>query len=125
MNGELTSNLSPKVFWLLIGTNDLGEDRCSVESIVAGNIGIVLELQRRRPTSKILVNSLLPRTQSPDGTLGPMWQSIQSINQILESYIQPMENVHFFNATNLFLKDYLTIDMRLMPDLLHPSAYGS
>jgi lysophospholipase L1-like esterase len=60
-----------------------------------------------------------------DGKLGHLWQDIQSINQHLESYVQQLENVHFFNATGLFLLNDSNIDTKLMPDLVHPSALGS
>jgi lysophospholipase L1-like esterase len=119
------ARLTPKVFWLLVGTNDLGEDHCSVESIVAGNLRIVQELQRRRQNVKIVINLLLPRTTDEDGRLGPIWQTIQSINQLLYFYAETMKNVYISNATDLFLRNELTMDVELMPDLLHPSAAGS
>jgi lysophospholipase L1-like esterase len=124
-NGELPNNLNPTVWWLLIGTNDLGEDHCSVESIVAGNLAIIKEIQRRRPDSKIVLNSLLPRTRQEDGSLDGLWGRIVEINRCLEGFAQRMEGVDFFNATNIFLNDEGDIDLDLLPDLLHPSGTGS
>ena len=92
---------------------------------MAGNLRIVQELQRRRRNVKIVINLLLPRTTDEDGRLGPMWQTIQSINRLLYFYAGTMKNVYIFNATDLFLRNEFTMDVELMPDLLHPSAAGS
>jgi lysophospholipase L1-like esterase len=124
-NGELPTNLNPKVWWLLIGTNDLGDDICSVESIVAGNLAIIKEIQERRPDSKIVLNSLLPRTRREDGSLDDWWERIVEINQCLKGFAQRMEGVEFFNATSIFLNDEGDIDLDLLPDRLHPSGMGA
>lgn len=124
-NGELPKHLNPTVWWLLIGTNDLGSDNCSVESIVAGNLAIIKEIQRRRPNSTIVLNSLLPRTMHSDGSLDHLWARIVEINRCLEGFAQRMEGVEFFNATNIFLNDQGDIELDLLPDLLHPSGTGA
>lgn len=124
-NGELPTNLNPKVWWLLIGTNDLGADNCSVESIVAGNLAIIKEIQRRRPDSKIVLNSLLPRTQREDGIIDDLWGQIVEINHRLEGFAQRMEGVDFFNATSIFLNDKGDIKLDLLPDRLHPNGQGA
>jgi lysophospholipase L1-like esterase len=124
-NGELPKILNPKVWWLLIGTNDLGADNCSVESIVAGNLAIIKEIQRRRPDAKIVLNSLLPRTQREDGSLDDLWGQIDAINRCLEGFAQRMEGVDFFNATDIFLNDEGDIELDLLPDRLHPSGTGA
>jgi lysophospholipase L1-like esterase len=124
-HGELANNLNPKVWWILIGTNDLDVDHCSIESIVAGIYTIIQEIQRRRPTTQIIVNSILPRTNSRDGSLGSLWGDITQINHHLECLAHMTERVEFFNATELFLRNDTAIDLNLMRDRLHPSAAGS
>jgi hypothetical protein len=54
-------DLKPRVFWHLIGTNDLGRQLCNVDAIVAGNIAMAEELMSLRPNSTIIINSLLSR----------------------------------------------------------------
>ena len=108
-----------------MGTNDLCEDDCAMMSIVAGNLGIVQKLRDARPDATVVVNSILPRTFQSDGKLDDLWRTIQSINQQIESYTREMENVGFFNATNLFLADAWHLDVGLLPDLVHPFAAGS
>jgi lysophospholipase L1-like esterase len=114
-NGGI-GDLHPDIFWLLIGTNDIGKDYCSVESIVAGNIAIVAELKSMRPEATVVINSLLPRPAN-------YWQFLSPINDRLECYASITSGVEFFNATDLFADADLTL--HFMPDELHPDAEGS
>lgn len=132
-NGEFPESLNAKVFWLLIGTNDLGGDHCSVESIVAGNIRIVEEIRRRRPKSKVVINSILPRTEPIGVNLwGGMntrrrWSQIMQINARFECYAASSEGgmVEFFNATEVFVEANGTREVReYYADIVHPSAAG-
>lgn len=66
-NGEL-ANYDSKVFWVLIGTNDLGKG-CSENVILLGIIHVVEEIRKMKPDSIVVVNGILPRTNSPDGRL--------------------------------------------------------
>jgi lysophospholipase L1-like esterase len=118
-NGGI-ADLHPNVWWVLIGTNDLGHTGCSEESIVAGNIAIVQELQRLRPTTtttRIVLNSILPRQS--------LFQpSIDRINEGLQCYADSTPGVEFFNATDIFW-DAKNQTLRGLPDQLHPSVEGS
>ena len=113
--GVLGDDLDPKVFWLLVGTNDLGGDACSVEAIVAGNIAIIEELQRLRPHASIVVNGLLPRPPF-------LWFHAKQINQRLQCYAAMMDGVYFFDATDIFLSPEQK--MLHLPDQLHPDEEG-
>merc|ERR1711983_284230 len=66
-NGELPSYLNPKVFWLLLGTNDLAIKQCSEEVVLLGILRVIEELQSLRPDAKIVVNSILPLTDDRKG----------------------------------------------------------
>ncbi len=59
--GELPPTLQSKVFWVLIGTNDLAHSECYDDAVYMGIIGVVEYIQQQRPGSIIVVNSLLPR----------------------------------------------------------------
>jgi lysophospholipase L1-like esterase len=128
-NGELPDTLNAKVFWVLIGTNDFGGDKCNAESIAAGNIRIVQELLTRRPDATIVLNSILPRGprgkdlwRSDDWS----WAQITRINQWLECYAASTDNVTFFNATKLFVLPNTTSTIfDFYEDDVHPSAAGS
>jgi lysophospholipase L1-like esterase len=129
-NGEFPEELEAKVFWILIGVNDLGLDGCSAEAVAAGNIRIVEEIQSLRPSSKIVVNSILPF--SPEGERDedlsehPKWQVASQVNHLLECFADATDNVEFFNATKIFMTDdELHTKRAFYVDAVHPSAKGS
>ncbi len=91
--GELPQELQPKVFWLLIGTNDL-TDNCSEDIVILGILAIVQELRRQRPDSIIVINGLLPRTDWKDGRLigkeqhntSDDYEKQDNVNSVIENY---------------------------------------
>jgi lysophospholipase L1-like esterase len=133
-NGELPSNINPSIFWLLIGTNDIGRTWCSPEMVVLGVIRNVEEILSQRPSSRVVVNGIFPRSFNKDGFVakgGPIkpsvWEDIKVINHELKMYATYRDGVSYFE-TKVFFKDpkapQLQIDQELMPDLLHPSPTG-
>jgi lysophospholipase L1-like esterase len=135
-NGELPVRLNPSVFWLLIGTNDIGNTWCSPELVVIGIIRIVEEIRSKKPAATVVVNALLPRSfhkngyvAKGDGFKVSVWEDLKVINDELKLYANYRDRVEFFE-TSVFFKDSkaltskLQIDHELMPDYLHPSAMG-
>lgn len=134
-NGELPPTLDPRIFVVLIGTNDLGRDWCSPENIVAGIIRVVEELLHQRPHSQVLLHGLLPRTFSAAGylynsggdgdnnigsgsshsTVGGqqqpsddppfVWEDLEAVNDELQRYARYREGVTYF-STDVFFKDF-------------------
>jgi len=109
------------------GTNDIGRDRnCSEETTIQGILNIAQEIQDRKPNATIIINSLLPRSTGPEkGKLGRHWTMIQTINMELSTIIHNIDNLYFFNASDIFLngsKGY--VPKQLMPDFLHPGKEG-
>jgi lysophospholipase L1-like esterase len=128
-NGELPEALGAKVFWILIGTNDLA-NHCTVEAVVAGNIRVVQELQKKRPDATIVLNSILPRgaPRGLDMTHTSLWQNVQRVNQWLQCYADSDQKVEFFNATSLFVLSYDGVVHQVKNyfyDDVHPSEQGS
>jgi lysophospholipase L1-like esterase len=127
-NGEMPTSLGPRVWWLLIGTNDLESGECTPESVLVGIINLVKEISTHNPETIVVINSILPRSGDGSGKLfGNLWNDIVWINERMECYVQAVDRVEFYNATSLFLKndDQQYINETLMPDMLHPSAGGS
>lgn len=124
-------SLKPKVWWVLIGTNDLYSGGCSVQAVLQGIIQIVMEIQRHDANAIVVVNSILPRAgggrRGGSKLASKLWQDIMWINKHMECYVQADPKLDFFNATDLFLmnNDTRYINETLMPDMLHPSAEGS
>jgi len=57
---EMPYDFNPKVWWLVLGMNDLTRMQCSEEIVVLGILRVVEEIRLRKPDAKIVINSLLP-----------------------------------------------------------------
>jgi len=68
-NGEIPRNLNPKIFWLVLGTNDLALRQCSEEVVLLGILRVIEEIQEMKPNTKIVLNSILPMTTDAKGRL--------------------------------------------------------
>lgn len=150
-NGELPDTLQSPIFWMLIGTNDLGNTWCSPDAVVLGILRNVLELRKRHPGSIIVLNALLPRSFAKGGDpyngkkvsskkyLPELYSAILDINRTLKAYAEKHDNVEYFDANHLFFQDGLETDVgmyetgkkkkavinqELMYDFLHPSPKG-
>ena len=53
-------DFNPKVWWIVLGMNDLIRMQCSEEIVVIGILRVVEEIRLRKPDAKIVINSLLP-----------------------------------------------------------------
>lgn len=152
-NGEIPKSLNPKVWWLLIGTNDLGQKECSEEIIFIGIVRIVEEILRRKPDSTVVINGILPRTDRHDGYLvSPSgadyssnssssngsqfdyWPYILTINDELQEYSETHDNVIYVDSSDLFLvqlqnnmfvREDKQLVKELMGDFLHPTTLGT
>lgn len=134
-NGEMPSTLDSKVYWLLIGTNDLEWGGCSPETVLVGNLHLIQTLldrsaKRQNDESAIVVvNGILPRGKE-DLATSVVWEWIQWINARLECFADGMEGVEYFNASSYFLTTDVTdqttrVDPKMMDDYLHPTGAGS
>jgi len=57
---EMPYDFNPKVWWLVLGMNDLTRMQCSEEIVVLGILRVVEEIRLRKPDAKIVINGLLP-----------------------------------------------------------------
>jgi len=119
MNGEL-ENVDPKLFVLMIGTNNTGHRQDPAEETAAG-IELILELLRdRKPAAKILLLSVFPRDESPEGKLRKLNNEInERIAKLADGEI-----IHWIDASSTFLAQDGTLPKEIMPDFLHPQAAG-
>jgi len=132
-NGEMPEDLNPKIWWILIGINDLYQWGCSEEAIVIGVLQVVEEAYNKKPNSTIVINGILPSSRTK-GKLGDIWNKIQNINKELKATCERYNRLFYFDASRIFLQvesigeDDATgqdvIPKHLMPDFLHPSAEG-
>jgi lysophospholipase L1-like esterase len=127
-NGEAPAEFHPRVWWIVIGTNDL-EDKCNADTIVVGHFRLVEQIRKYHPGATIVLNSVLPRNENPDDLfMSPSWQIIQEINLKLECYSNTARGVEFFNATDAFIahrKGKVVVNQQFMKDSVHPNAEGT
>lgn len=123
LNGEMPETLQAKAWWILIGTNDVA-DRCSKESILVGNLAVLEEAMRRKPTSRFILQGLLPRGRErlDNSTL---WQDFRWINAHLECLAEASSQLEFYNGSSLFLTENGNyVNRSRMYDYLHPTLEG-
>ena len=121
-----TTTSSPPIFWVLIGTNDLGNLGCSGDMVLLGVVRIVEEIRLQQPTATVVINGLLPRTSDHGGLLlqnrgkkPALWPIIQSINTELKRYATQRDQVEYFESNAFFHNASLAkgehrIDQKLM-----------
>lgn len=116
-NGNL-EGIKPKVTVVMIGTNNTARD--SVEQIAEGVTAIVKEIQKRVPSTKILLLAVFPRAEKPEA---PVRAKIASINTIIAK-LDDGKRVFFLDINAKFLAEDGTLTKEIMPDFLHPNAAG-
>jgi len=66
-NGEMPDYLNPKIWWIVLGTNDLAMKQCSEEVVLMGILRVIEEILEQKPDAKIVVNSILPMSSDIKG----------------------------------------------------------
>lgn len=117
-NGELIA-MHPKVVVLLIGTNDIGQDR-SPEQAAEGVKTIVSTLRTELPRSQILLLGLLPRARNSSD---PLRLGVTQATDLFKS-VADGSRVRFLDIGASFLRPDRTLNSDLMPDFLHPNREG-
>ena len=69
LHGEIDEQYNPKIWWLILGTNDLAIQECSEEVVLLGILRVIEEIMTRKPKAIIVANSILPMTLQSDGLL--------------------------------------------------------
>jgi lysophospholipase L1-like esterase len=118
-HGELT-DLKPKLFVIMIGTNNTGHRQDPAEQTADGIKRIIELLQINSPASKILLLSVFPRDEKPDG---PLRQLNNKVNSIIQGYADGT-SIQWLDMTSVFLTPDGTLSKETMPDFLHPQAKG-
>jgi len=135
-NGELEFKKSPKVFILLIGTNNTDDRHFkkvhNAEEIFTGTKAIVTTIQKRHPKTKILVLRIFPRGGDDEKGISP--PAFNSSAKCIETCRQAGEltrqladgkKVFWLDINKIFLQEDGSINTELMWDLLHPSPRGA
>ena len=103
-------DLTPAIWWISIGRNDLFRTKCSEEVTLMGIIRVIEEIDNRNDGSTIVINSLLPTTNRVSmqleggGSKNDMWKSIKEINGRLKKFAQRHDHVVFYDANDVFVE---------------------
>jgi len=122
-NGAL-DGISPKLVTLMIGTNNLHEDKKAYppdkpEDIFTGVRAIVSEVRKRLPNTPIVIFSIFPRKA------GPAYGRVKAVNALLPQLANDNPNIHHLNLNRLFLNDKGLQNQSLFDkDLLHLNKQG-
>ena len=118
--GEI-EGLDPKLYVLMIGTNNTGQNHDSDPAETAEGVStIVQQLLVKSPSCKVLLLAIFPRGATADN---PLRKRNSEINTLIAS-LDENERVEFLNINQVFLDEEGNLPKEIMPDLLHPNLKG-
>ena len=130
-NGVLPESINPKVIWILIGTNNFFGDCSTPDTVVSAIMEVALQIRKRKPFTKIVLQGLLPRGDRLGSIeLETGWKLIQETNKRLESIAHILPELYYYGMDeSLFLtqeEGRTIINKKMMQDCVHPTsaAYG-
>ena len=115
-NGEL-DGITPKLCMLMIGTNN-GKD--SADDVVAGITAIVKELQKKSPTTKLLLLAIFPRGEKPNAGR----EKNDKVNAMVAKLDDGGKTVKYLDIGAKLMNEDKTISKEIMPDFLHLTEKG-
>jgi len=114
-NGEL-DGIRPKVVEIMIGTNNVGSN--TPEEIAAGVCAIADRVHSKLPDAKILLMGVFPRSTAGSDQR----KAVEQVNAILAK--TKLSNMTYLDIGPVFLDKKGESPDSVMPDKLHPMAYG-
>jgi len=133
LENGLINNLNPKIWFIMIGTNDLFTNRCSDDFVVASIMNVVKLVSERSPESLFVIHGIMPRLDNLQNTkkqfLGKIWKRAQSINNKLRRFCKKYHNFHYIQGGELMLvpskiTGRARLDVQMMGDGVHPTLAG-
>lgn len=121
-NGEL-DGLSPKVFVVMAGTNNVGSTEVSAaradpEEIALGVKEIIETCRRKAPEAKVVLTAVFPRNDNRSAQ--PV---IREINKRIAEYADG-DQIRYLNINHLLADENGELHKGMMMDGLHPAAPG-
>jgi len=116
--GKELKGIHPKVFIIMIGTNNMGSN--SAEEIADGITAIVHELRHQRPHAHIPLLGVFPRSQKPTDKAR---DKIKDVNHRVAK-LDDGKHVKFLDIGDKFLTENGELTKDVMPDYLHLSPKG-
>ena len=123
-NGEL-DGIKPKVVQLMIGTNNSNGSDNTAEEIADGVKGIIDEIKKKSPSTKVLLLAVFPRNTGKDDAVKKIQKDkIDKVNSIISKLDDGGKSVKFLDIGSKFKDASGALPKELMPDQLHLSEKG-
>jgi lysophospholipase L1-like esterase len=125
--------LNPKIWFIMIGTNDLFTSKCNYDFVLASILNVAKIVSQRYPESLFVLHGIMPRKdnpKAPSDVLGKTWKKAQDVNSQLRKFCKKYRNFYYLQAGDLMLKGSSTrgraqLDSKMMmDDGVHPSLQG-
>ena len=126
-------SLTPKIWWVEIGINDLVTTSCSEELTLMGILRVVEELLNKHDDATIVISSIIPTATSSKLQLegkyahNNLWPAIKLVNSRLQVFAQNHPGVKFFDAHDILTDQRgknLYMNKNAFEDKFHLSAAG-
>jgi lysophospholipase L1-like esterase len=126
-------SLNPKIWFIMIGTNDLFTSKCNHHFVLASILNVAKTVSLRYPESLFVMHGIMPRKdnpKAPSNVLGKTWKQAQDINSELRKFCKKYRNFYYMQAGELMLKGSSTrgraqLDSQMMmEDGVHPTLEG-
>jgi lysophospholipase L1-like esterase len=111
--------INPKVAVVMIGTNNLSDNRNTVEETADGIKAVCLRLRDKLPQTKILLLGIFPRQQPP----GELREKVSRTNEFITG-IADADMIDYLDIGDKFVGPDGSISAEIMPDFLHLSPKG-
>jgi lysophospholipase L1-like esterase len=111
--------LKPKVAVILIGVNNIPDDKNSPRQVLEGVTAVVTKLREKLPQTKVLLLAIFPFREDFCAQRGKALQVNQALHKLDDG-----QWVRFLDIGHLFLQPDGKIPKAMMADYLHPSAKG-
>jgi len=140
-NGIQQANLRPKLWFIMVGGNDLFIDKCTDRFVMANVLNVAKRIFEDQPEAKIVIHGITPRKDTPrkDGkdrpdsksnALGHMWNRAQGVNLEVRKFIKiHSSRIYFMNVGQTLLanggmKGRKFLDPNLIRDGINPTPKG-
>lgn len=132
-NGIQQAKLRPKLWFIMVGTNDLFVNKCTDRFVMANILNIAKRIFEDQPEAKIVIHGIIPRKDDPDlksDALGHLWNRAQGVNLQVRKWIKiHSSRIFFMNVGQILMenggmKGRKFLDPHLIGDNMNPTPEG-
>lgn len=106
-NGIQQANLRPKLWFLVVGGNDLYVNKCNDDFVMASVLNVAKRIFEDQPDAKIVIHGIIPRKddlEAKSNNLGDLWNRAQGINLHVRKFIKKHSSrIHYMNLGQILM----------------------